>query len=166
MKYRLSTLTAFAALFVFACKTDLTPKQNSMVANSPIFQEMKKLEVEADAAMPDLVLYQKGIKTLLHELERGNHNSGRPMVDETSMAVRTCLSNLNKAENAIAGFKTNTKATLDTLKSAAATEVFLYNGKIDAEEARNLVLYSVTEAKKLIRQLRDKGLSLEQFPAQ
>lgn len=163
MKYILSTL-AVCVLFFASCKTDLSNKKDEVAVTNPDYQEMKKIEVQADKVMPELIVYQKGLKNLLHDLEKANQISNRPsMTDSTSLKVRSHLSELNRAENAFANYKTEFNARLDTMVETRRA-VFSSYGKQQAETARDMVLYSVIQAKKLVRQLRDKGMQLTAFP--
>ena len=163
MKYILSTL-AVGILFFASCKQDFTSKKDEVALANPAYQEMKKMEIQGDKVMPELVVYQKGLRDLLHDLERANQISGKTsMVDSTSMKVRNALSELNRAENAFASYKSDFHGRLDTMV-ASKRDAFVTYGKQDAEVSRDMVLYAVKQAKTLVRALQDKGMSLAWVP--
>jgi hypothetical protein len=163
MKYILSTL-AVSILFFASCKQNATNKADEVALANPAYQEMKKMEVQGDKAIPELVLYQKGLRDLLHNLEKANQISGKTsMVDSTSMKVRNALSELNRAEDAFASYKTGYNARLDTMVTSKR-DAFVTYGKQDAEASRDMVLYAVKEAKLLTRALQDKGIVLSWVP--
>jgi hypothetical protein len=163
MKYILSTL-AVSILFFASCKQNTSNKADEVALANPVYQEMKKMEVQGDKAMPELVIYQKGLRDLLHDLERANQISGKTsMVDSTSMKVRNALSELNRAENAFANYKTGYNARLDTMV-ASRRDAFLTYGKQDAEASRDMVLYALKEAKLITRALQDRGMVLSWVP--
>lgn len=165
MKYILLPFAAGVLLFA-SCKQNTTNNADEVALATPAYQEMKKMEVQGDKAMPELVIYQKGLRDLLHDLERANQISGKiSMVDSTSLKVRNALSELNRAENAFASYKSDYKARLDTMLVARRTTYVTY-GKQDAEAARDMVLYAVKEAKLLTRALQDRGMALSWVPQQ
>ncbi len=165
MKYILLPFAAGVLLFA-SCKQNNTNKADEVALATPAYQEMKKMEVQGDKAMPELVIYQKGLRDLLHDLERANQISGKTsMVDSTSMKVRNALSELNRAENAFSSYKSDFHGRLDTMV-ASKRDAFVTYGKQDAEAARDMVLYAVKEAKLLTRALQDKGVVLSWVPQQ
>jgi peptidoglycan hydrolase CwlO-like protein len=157
MKYILSTF-AVCVLFLTSCKNDISNKKDEVAANSPNYQDMKKSEAVADKAMPDLVMYQKAMRELLHSMEKANQT-----FDSTSMNIRRHLSELNKAENALANYKTSFSARMDTMAESRRAVYSAY-GKQESETARDMVLYSVEQTKKLVQKLRDLGIQVPFVP--
>jgi hypothetical protein len=153
MKVLLSTLTVFT-LFFAACKQDFSQKKDAVAEATPYFQEIKKMEAQSDKVMPELVVYQKALKEILHSMEKANQTS-----DTTSMKVRFQLSELNKSEMTYANYKTTYNQRLDTMRESMR-DAYLTQAKSEAETARDMVLYSVQQAKNYIHLLRDRGMQI------
>jgi hypothetical protein len=140
----------FIALF-FACKpNEQKPGAAANTSKYPEYAALMQTHDQAMKGMGRVAELQKALKDKLHAYEAAND------FGPLSKEVRNHLSELNKAENEIATWKTTYGKQLPDTMSVENRNNYFILAKGDVEIARDQILYSVQQAEKILKTLESE----------